>query len=235
MRKHHAGACFFTVYCTSSVQYSTSVLSVHTIVQYTAQCTFTLRQSVHPRAQLNVQSSVQSVYGIHPSVQCTVQCTLTVWYSVHPSIQSSVQVYIYAQSTVQSAFQCTAEVQLEYIWSTSSIQSSAHLDASGVPSRGPSQGTQCGVKSVHVQCTCQCNSLMNSPVYTSVHLVYIHIQPGVQCTLQCTVCTCLFTFIKSYEQLLVILTRNGKEQIMNRFKEGRKKGTKFKQTGNWIA
>ena len=192
------------LYIQCTVQYISTISTYYSIVyssvyvhspvecasQGTAECTVQCTVSVWYTSQCIVYSPVYTHCPVQCTPQRTVQCTLTVWYSVHPSVQSSVQVYIYAQSTVQSAFQCTAEVQLEYIWSTSSIQSSAHLDAYGVPSRGPSQGTQCGVKSVHVQCTCQC--LMNSPVYTSVRLVYIHIQPGVQCTLQCTVCTCLF-------------------------------------------
>lgn len=45
----------------------------------------------------------------------------------------------------------------------------------------------------------------------------------------CSVSVPVFSmFINSYDWLLGILTRNDKEQIVHRFKEGRIKETKFK-------
>lgn len=165
------------------------------------------------------------VYGDSPVyTHCPVQ--------VHPSVQSSVQVYIYVQSNVRlHCIVCipvqldTAGIYLEHSFGTVKCTSGhiwynpqAHLGC-----------TQCSVKSGYVQCIFQWNSLMYASIYQCMSSVY-------PCTVQCTVCACLFHIYKIlWMALTVILTRNGKEQIMNRFKEEREKGTKFRQIENWIA
>ena len=139
------------------------------------------------------------------TAECTVQCTLSVQYTPQCMAYSPVYTHCPVQCTSQCTgvhlctVQCTAHCIVcipGYSWSTAGTQSSAHLDTSGVQSTGTSRCTQCSVKSGYVQCIFQWNSLMHSPGYTSVCLVYIHVQSRVQSVPVSS------TFIKSCEQLL---------------------------------
>ena len=95
-RKHHAGACFFTVYCTSSVQYSIqpSVRSLSSrvcIPGYSWMYSLVYSQCMVYILVYSVQSSVHSLSGIvyTPAYSPVYTCTSmhSPLYSLHSSVQ----------------------------------------------------------------------------------------------------------------------------------------------------
>lgn len=95
-RKHHAGACFFTVYSTSSVQYSIQP-SVHSLSSrvcipgYSWMYSLVYSQCMVYIPVCSVQSSVHSLSSIvyTPAYSPVYKCTSmhSPLYSVHSSVQ----------------------------------------------------------------------------------------------------------------------------------------------------
>ena len=144
--------------------------------------------------------------------------------SVHPSVCPVHRSMYSVQNTVQpSTHQCTPSVQ-------PSVQCHVHSTVWSVHS--PVYSAQCSVCPVYVQCTAKYILQFVSSTQSSVCPAYSAVY--IQCTSSVSV-TLLHVHKILWMAFRVILTRNGKNQIVNRFKEGRIKGTKFKWTENWIA
>ena len=129
-----------------------------------------------------------------------------------------------------------------HIWCTVQMHIWCRVQCTpGVQSKGTSH---CAMYSpVYVQCTSSVHQCVSS-VQSSVCQCIVYIKCIVQCTssvqsIHCSVCPMSLCLSSPYSQnsmvLIVILKRNGNEQVVSRFKEARIKGTKFKWIENCIA
>lgn len=186
--------------------------------------------TVHPVSRIVCSPAYSWMYSL-VHTQCIVYTLVYgIQSSVH-SLSSTVYIPVYWCTSMYSPmygplYSVHSRVQLEHSWHTVKC-TSGHIWCT-VHRHISVYTVQCKVRVCPVYIPME-----QSDVQPRIHQCMSSVYP---CTVPCTVCACLFHIYKIlWIALTVILTRNGKEQIMNRSKEEREKGTKFRQIENWIA
>ena len=170
----------------------------------------------------DVQTKGTSQCTVQYTVQGTIQCTYCAAMcspGYHP---------LYIPCTVQGPLQCISCIQFSIIpcevQCISCVQFSVHLMYS--PGYSPVYIPR--TTPFTVQCMVQYTFQYIPSEQSSMYQFTSSIQSSVSVSV-------FATSIRSHEWLVVIFIGDGKEQIVNRLKEGRIKRKKFKWTENWIV